>query len=353
MKYVSLANSIRKKAQSMWRVVGVKDNSLLFKIAVQILESDHVRASHKDAFDEYQKLCRLIKLERKPPYCVWVDQSESAPGFGDLLIAIALANQLSELGFATSFFWTDDSDSATKWEKSETIANFLSKQVSILSQAQLDDFSADSIVFNSRVCNNLDVSVPAFQLLALINMKKNQLIAPQAPIWPIEIRKESAKQNGPIVGIHVRRSPHALFRNPSDKLTIRDIKKLSKLIVNAQLRWFGELEHFISFTEKYSRKLTRSRVRLTYQESRGFSRAALEALGCDFWFQRWGGGIGAALWFWHTPYLMISNDHVLRRVYKPKGRKIVSWAKNDQVYDLRWVRSRQGIKRRFVQITKK
>jgi hypothetical protein len=352
VKNSSFKDLIEIRIRKLSKRVRININSVFYRFLIQIFDSEQTSASHEDAHNEYRKLMLILANKKNPEVCVWIDQDYSAPGFGDLLVAIGLANQLYQLGFATSFFWSQDIESSIKREKEETVRLFLNKKITMLDKNQMHAVSPESIVFSNRVSNHLDVSVPALQLLILMDRNTIPDKAQRSPTWPIDIENNLTPKTRPTVGIHVRRSRHAEFRNPSNYLTFRDIKRLATLFQNCDLIWFGEFDHYLSFQEIYRRHLDEAKIKLRFQENRGFSRVALEALRCDFWFQRWGGGIGAVHWFWDTPYLMISNDYVLRRVFKIKDRKIVSWANRNQIYDLRWFRSRQRIMKRFVHLPK-
>lgn len=323
----------------------------LYKIGIQLLPISAIKESHRVASNQASQLFSSLEVGDRSPFTVWIDQRYSAPGFGDLLIALALANVLNELGLRVRLYWNDFSDSATQVVKEKTIKIFLDRGVELIPKDSDSTVSEiENLLFEELVHNKRDITVPSLQLLNQIFSNQQFLKRLSKPYWRAFNEPSAKTSSKTLVGIHVRHSASASFRNPDDEQTLRDLLRLRELIPDAEIVWFGEASHYQKFIEKHSLILAQYGVGLSRQNSHNFADAAVEALGCNFWFQRWGGGIGAAIWFSPIPYLMISNDFILRQLFKVRGRRIVSWATPTQIYDLRLLRKRQNIRRGYVQV---
>lgn len=82
----------------------MNSNAKLFQLAVQLFTSSHIRKLHQDSRNELERLKDLLMSRSNESVAIWLDQRYSAPGFGDLLVGIALANVVSSLGIKVSFF---------------------------------------------------------------------------------------------------------------------------------------------------------------------------------------------------------------------------------------------------------
>ena len=219
-----------------------------------------------------------------------------------------------------------------------TRQNYL-KPVVALKLQRISIEKLNRVVLQRRVEKNRDVSGPALLLISLLYSSK--VINPsgikpafpgpsvpgrsEIPIRPrLEVRK---------VGFHVRDSGSNTFRNPDISSIISDFTNLTENFPNAQIVWFGEEGQFLKFLNLAS-DFGLDQNRVVYQESKGFAEAAREVLTVDFWFQRFGGGIGAVAYFSELPYLFLSSDVGAVRQYDYKKRKVVSWARQSQRFIL-------------------
>jgi hypothetical protein len=265
---------------------------------------------------------------------------------GDLFLIIMLANYVSALGnksvFSTNLGMgsSDEVRRARTVEYERLIQRFLSPSVLLRTELSIACEAEDYLLFSHRVIHGLDISAVAIQFMG--RLFRNRKLNPRriSPIYqsfaeadqPTKVGKTTSKAIASI-GYHVRFSKHALDRNPSSDLAAEDCTALMKAFPGSQIVWFGEREQFDKVRSRFLPNSDFSR-RVSYQESSSFDDAVVEAFAKDFWFQRFGGGIGAPLIFGSKPYLVLSGDPVPTRYYFYKNRRIVPWATKNQKWHL-------------------
>lgn len=175
-----------------------------------------------------------------------------------------------------------------------------------LISSEVADSISRNVLFRTRVLIKEYITVVAFHLLNLFYGDPFIRRRLSKPRWPAAHGANRPERfSSQMVGIHVRNSAESRYRNPKDKDTLNDLIRLQRSFPGRTLVWFGEHTQYTQFVDRNSSILSELRINLRFQAAAGFADAASEALSCDFWFQRWGGGIGAAILFSSIPYLMI------------------------------------------------
>jgi hypothetical protein len=174
-----------------------------------------------------------------------------------------------------------------------------------------------SLLFKSKVINPLryEPSLPGVNVASSREISKAKIH---------EVRK---------VGFHVRSSDRAVERNPDPRIVQDDLVCLLDIFPNAQIVWFGDRGEY----EKLLTSLCETNElteRLSFQESSSYKDAIAEITKLDFWFQRFGGGIGANVLFSKVPYLIVSADVPATRLYMYRHWSVVPWAGKQQRYVL-------------------
>jgi hypothetical protein len=256
-----------------------------------------------------------------------------------------LANYLSALGNPCVFSTNLDTKSPSRALGSKEtpyaslIDRFLSSSVLLRSEASASVGIEDHVLLSNRVLQGRDISAVAIQIMGRLfqSRRLNPLrIAPDLSMivgperGTTQVESKFSDVTG--IGYHVRFSKHDLNRNPNLHLAAEDCLALMKTFPKSQIVWFGEREQFDNVSEKFKQD-SEFVARVTYQESKSFEEAVVEAHYQDFWFQRFGGGIGAPLIFGTKPYLVLSGDPVATRYYFYKKGQIVPWARKHQ----RWL----------------
>ncbi len=306
---------------------------------VRSVSSTPIR-NYAEIQNELQHL-RVAALAGREIFVVY-DPRSCYPGFGDLICIINLANYISRLVAPCRLMIIDDGSGVAS-EKLDVIERFA--EVPVSQNENLDNalLHAGHVCFDSMVRGRKDTSIPSFLLTGAIF--KDARLNPRgiAPYLPISSAHQDQENRKTVVGIHVRASAVSPDRNPPHRRTFLDLQRISALFPSCEIVWFGDFDDYKRFERRYGKEVRDRNVTFRYQQAKNFIEAAMEAQISDFWFQRWGGGIGTILWFSEIPYLMISNDFPLRRLYGLRGTKIGPWSKENQIYDLRRIRSRQRI----------
>jgi len=141
------------------------------------------------------------------------------------------------------------------------------------------------------------------------------------------------------VGWHVRNSSIDKLRNyRSNNQLVADAKALTRVFPTKQIRIFtddsGRDRVEIACQKKPELRTLFDSGKITFQEAKSYSTAAIEAAGCDFWFQRLGGGIGVIPLFSAMPFLILSEDFHSFRLAGGSGSLFYSWHGSRQIWHL-------------------
>lgn len=315
------------------------------QILLFLLPLRSVSLVRADARRELKLLSKRGSCFSQRPIVVRYDTRYSFPGLGDLFLLIMLANYLSALGNPCVFSTNLDTKSPSgamgpkETQYSGLINRFLSSSVLLRSEASVAVGIGHHILLSNRVVQGRDVSAVAIQIVGRLFQSRrlnprritpdlSMVIDPEHETTQVENRFSEVTG----IGYHVRFSKHDLDRNPNLNLAAEDCLALMKIFPQSQIVWFGEREQFDNVREKLQQD-SEFVSRVTYQASESFEEAVVEAHNLDFWFQRFGGGIGAPLIFGTKPYLVLSGDPVATRYYFYKKGRIVPWATKHQ----RWL----------------
>jgi hypothetical protein len=313
-----------------------------------------IRAARKSAAIALKELETGKLLYGKGDLIVRFDNRYCHPGMGDFFIVIMLANYLHDIGFSVTFSYIlsngnvhDLSQGHKQIEKQKMISEFLRLGVSPKISSSVTEEELDFCVFRDRIRNQSDIAGPSLLLLSLIFLSK--ILNPDR-LRPLIWRESEKRSSSKIVttcvqriGFHVRASDENVFRNPELKTVLADFLALSKAFPSAEVIWFGEkakFDEFLRFLAK-SEKIVPPPI---FQKSGSFPDAIIEAVSMDFWYQRFGGGIGASSLFTTLPYLILSGDVPATRLYTYHKKRIVPWAERSQRYILLNV-TRGGLER--------
>ena len=132
--------------------------------------------------------------------------------------------------------------------------------------------------------------------------------------WPIPdnfLLKSKSDVKTPYIAWHVRKSKYDQGRNNKESSIVRDFNTLSSVFPKHSIMLFGDrasLKNTFSILSKHKKLGTVSfhTKKLIKQPAKSFSECIDYLLGCDFYFQRAGGGIGAILFYSSKPYLVVS-----------------------------------------------
>lgn len=138
------------------------------------------------------------------------------------------------------------------------------------------------------------------------------------------------------VGWHVRFSKENTARNYySNQRLADDAEALARRFPNLPIRIFTDEIGRIRFTAIVEKDQTLQVLvntgRLMLQKSTNFAEATAEAAGCNFWFQRLGGGIGEIPIFSPMPFLILSEDFYAKRLFKARAKKMYQWNHSGQL----------------------
>lgn len=266
------------------------------------------RQVRKDVLDEIARLRVAMHKKGHPTAQFKLDFSVSSPGLGDTFVVVVLMRYLSDLGFLPIIMITNYSISQLKFLRAAIANEFPTNKVILrfADDPQPEEIDVDFFAEGQR--SSQDLTPFVFPLLKAIY--EDSVLNPDHLKPNLEKNRNvgDSLRGRPVIGIGVRHSANLPFRNPSDEITLKDLTYLAKQFPNAEVRWFGEIEHFSKFVQSYSDSLVKLRIDLNFQSARSYLEAIRETTTMDVWFQRWGGGIDLGVIFSDVPYVRVSND---------------------------------------------
>ena len=290
---------------------------------------------------EREKAMLLTVMNQDPGREITIvsDKSITSPGLGDLVVNFHLLELLVEAGLSARIQLNNFSPrEVTRLTRAFELLFpevFATKRNLLFVGASS---GGDLRLFEQEIQLGLDTSRYSIPLMSALY--PHWLGRGKADLQRYRWFDPREKQTGPtLIGFGVRHSSGDEFRNPPDKLILRDLKALSAAFPGCTIRWFGEKDHYSEFQEDHSVDLARHSVRLEFQKSQEYFEALLEAKLMDFWFQRWGGGISVAPLFSNIPYKIISNDVPGSKISGFTGRRQPPWRLPGQRLEVRTITS--------------
>jgi hypothetical protein len=121
-------------------------------------------------------------------------------------------------------------------------------------------------------------------------------------------------------------------------LLLADARAVTRAFPTKQIRVFTDDAGRARVEEACKEKLELRNLfdsgRLRFQDTKTYADTMFEVAGCEFWFQRLGGGINVIPMFSSMPYLMISEDYYVSKLTGLSEKRIYSWSHSGQVWDL-------------------
>ena len=312
----------------------------------RILPMKAFRAAKDSARIEVKLLSDEIRSGLSPRRFLLLAQPDHRNGLGDILIFASLANYLAILGVTVTIMLEfqasqrfGDKKSIRENEALDLLTNLLDPKVQFSLSNSIEAEKECAFMFERYASNRTTPFAPALFTLSLlykskvINPLRYKPSLPGANVTNSRQISEAKIHEVRKVGFHVRSSDRAVERNPDSRIVRDDLVCLLDTFPNAQIVWFGDRGEY----EKLLTSLCETNEiteRLTFQESKSYKEAIAEITKLDFWFQRFGGGIGASVLFSKVPYLIVSSDVPATRLYMYQDWSVVPWAGKQQRYVL-------------------
>lgn len=291
---------------------------------------------------EFNLVKSWLANDRPPEVDVIFDTSISPSGLGDWALEVTNANFLSTLGFKVNLFLLDDGRRGPGWEflsKSEgdqRVAEFVkfgslyhAPTVELILTKEHPSSENHVLLFSSSHANRKD---PNINILAFLDRATTL-----NPEWISElsyIPRANSKGKIDLIGVAVRQAGNQQERNPDLLLVAKDIELLMKKFPEAKIKIFTDSQHLEQVLVSLQNVLPHFAEIITGQSSKSFETAFGEALACDLWIQRDGGGIGMAPTFSNRPYIFISHHTIGARLFGFDNGKYGSWSRINQIYIL-------------------
>ena len=291
-----------------------------------------------------------IKKQPNSIIIIKYDHNNSPPTYGDYFIILMIARFLSKSGFRVRFEINDLCRSGTVWNALNVQAQdlFVLDQIKLAQELLNEDcqivvygkyatkstpsFKKDS----SSILDEIDVFSGAFYqwapyFLHLLIIKYE---------WPIPsgflLEAKNRKQTVRYVAWNIRKSIWAKHRDTDKNSLIRDFREIRKLYPAHSIIILSNKEG-IDFAAaeldksdpSFADLLARGIVIL--QPNDGFLGGITWILNSDFYFQRSGGGMGAAAIFSSIPYVQYSIEKTSFFGHH-RNRKIAPWSAENQVF---------------------
>ena len=287
---------------------------------------------------------RLTKLDPGTPLTLHYDLSVESDNLGEIVACLLLAKYLARSKFPVNFVLSMAEFSGSS-EDSEyvTFNKRQSELQSIAKQMSKDEFVLT--ICESRPAGDRPSNPLGHVLFEELYRSRTPII--QATLSLFSIPKFIEKFGDPknlvdwdpsgYIGWNVRSSSLNSARNYwSDKLLVEDAQTLAGNFPELEIRVFTDENGRQKFREVASRQavletmLTQGKI--SFQRAEDFSGAATEVAGCNFWFQRLGGGVNLFPLFSEMPFLMLSEDYRIRNLAASQGWRLYSWHKNTQTW---------------------
>ncbi len=311
--------------------------SIISRTALWIFPTKFIRSSRSLVSEEYQRIKRVARGFPNKKLVLILDDSSNSPGLGDKLVMLMVAKYLSDLGKMVEVRQVGASE--VSLASTRSLTSFLGLNVIEVDPHRIDleHEMSEHVIFHSNVMSRADISSLCLSLISRVYLCRElnpKGIRPSCkpPEDVPEDRNFTENKVGLQVGIGVRNSSTAVFRNPPQDTIVQDLLSISRAFPASQIKWFGEVEQFERVSAIVQQVLSSSGSKLSYQTSTDFFSAITEVQGCDVWVQRFGGGINIPIIFSSIPYVLITNDIAAVRMVDYRKGKIASWAEPLQFY---------------------
>jgi len=264
------------------------------------------------------KFIRKLKKSKSIINIVY-DLKTSPPTYGDFYSVVMLGRFLSMSGYKINLIILESHKPYKYITKLSTPIQIVIKEykkIAFLLLPQNTSIQTSGSLFPINTGIFFDTSILFFHSPYILELliKKYK--------WPIPnnfLLKPKSNIKAPYIAWHVRNSKYDQSRNNNESSIIRDFNTLSSVFSKHSIMLFGDdtsLKSTFSILRKHKNLGTVSfhKKQLIKQPAKSFSECIDYLLGCDFYFQRAGGGIGAVLFYSRKPYLVISP---LSTYFKP------------------------------------
>jgi hypothetical protein len=317
----------------------------MWRISAPILPS--VRAHVKSVRKQLKTLENAKNDAALKPAVMVFDLTANTLGYGDFIVCLMLVKYLKDLGLSAELSiqgsWPPNGERKNARKQFLEIA--ASQGVDVLPSHSSINVNERILLFGEDVEKGNRISRKAFTLTSLIYDSKTLNPFGIPPILDREIQSNRSHNFDRVIGFAVRNSEFGKWRNPPSTLVLRDLKNLLSISANSKVIWFGDEKQFSCMSIHFPREIAEGR--LDFQKSKDFVGAFRESLTCDFWFQRWGGGINLGPIFSATPYLMYSNDVGASSMFDRRRNSISSWSNRRQLYVLSTIRPNANSKKKL------
>ena len=264
------------------------------------------------------KFIRKLKKSKSPINVIY-DLKTSPPTYGDFYSVVMLGRFLSMSGYEINLIILESQKPYKYITKLNTSIQIVLKEyIKIASFLLPQNTSIQTLGSLIRINAGIffDTSILFFHSPYILELliKKYK--------WPIPdnfLLNPKSNIKAPYIAWHVRNSKYDQGRNNDESSIIRDFNTLSSVFSKHSIMLFGDetsLKNTFSILRKHKDLGTVSfqKRQLIKQPANSFSECIDYLLGCDFYFQRAGGGIGAILFYSRKPYLVVSP---LSTYFKP------------------------------------
>jgi len=332
-----------------------------FDLGQFFLAKYHIHGLQKIVRAEARRLEAAVKWGPPPTVRIIYDNRVSPPTYGDLYNVIMLARLLALRGSEINFILVDDKRRRTDWsklnqtqqsefvrEQSELARFLLPPHVSVQrvnphdTLQDLPEGGESFTLFATRVGGQ----EPIYQLVPLLLRAlstKHLRSLPDEFLLSQEQLGDSAPNTQhltPYIAWHVRRGLWSEERDSDDTTIESDFRQLRELFPHHKIMILSSpigIAHAMNVLSRSGHLDCEDSpsTRVFGQPENGFINAIPWVLGADFYFQRRGGGAGQIAIFSGVPYLYISNDRISALLLGKIRKRIVPWARSDQVFSLK------------------
>jgi len=305
----------------------------------------HERFSPLRFFSESTRIVEqeVIELQTaisgKRSLTIYFDEEVSPPGLGDVLTVAILARGLSRVTEVSILIVSENISSAIgvskniRSENSNQVVRIISEFAPTVSIGYTSDDGTlldtkNHVVFSSLVASKRDIT--RYMLLLIRELDSRRI----APIEFFKLGGKTRVQDRTnFIGYPLRRSSTDSSRNTRTKTFLRDIKTLRANYPQYKIKLFGFEDEVDYFSKLLDSEGLYSGV--VPQNATTFVDAVREALCCDLWVQRLGGGMAVAVFFSELSFTIFSKDSVMARQLGYRIGKLLPWHSSSQIYQLR------------------
>ena len=282
------------------------------------------------------------------------DNAVSPPTYGNFFEVVMLARFFAASGCHVEFEILERHGRRADWGELDAIsqANFANDQVSLARQI-LPGYTRQHMWPSTQRPLGSTTSSPAltvfskegdpavyaatpYLLHVLLTEHKWSIPAGyllDAAAFPIPVKALVPKQ--PYVAWHIRRSSTGPERNTTDGAIMSDFLQLREAFPRHSIMLFSTPNGVIDALQILSAEglisdMEREGLAVVGQPETGFVSAIPWILGADFYFQRFGGGMGIVPIYSTMPYLQINNWESY--YYGFNQNRLVPWAQENQRY---------------------